>query len=688
MTGQSTTRLVSLLFGLLALALFVAIAPGLQGAWAALGQSTAIVELARADRILFEGGNALRVTRGQVQQLILTADSPTAELQRIEAANEALLRSTLADVANVVTDPSLAAAITQHWQAASTLYRTQVLALASVPRAERRIAATQPWYDAMGAVVDALASLSRQVAAAARMTDPIVGETVLARQFAWGARVSVGDECSVVRNAFADRAPLAPAVRQRIEGMRAKATRSLESLDDLLARPGAPAAVVAAATFARTAVQQNFAARDAAFAGLGTPQQIEVPAWTTLCNAAFAPVMGAAAAAVSDMAAYAARRHDQAIWHLAAMAVVALAAVCLAVVSLRVVRRRVAAPMRVMTAAIQRLAAHDYATPVPALIRKDEFAAMASTLEALRHGAAEAERLAHERDLDRATQRSRAATLDSAVRDFQAEAGRMVAAVGTAAAALETTSRSMSANAAETNDQAASVARAAQEASGGVQTAAAAAEQLTASIGEIGRQVAQSAAVSNQAVAHARRTDEIVQALSRGAAAIENVVGLITVIAGQTNLLALNATIEAARAGDAGKGFAVVASEVKGLAQQTSKATQDIASQIAEIQAATREAVAAIQGITGTIEEVSAIATTIAVAVEQQGAATAEIARNVQHTAANTNAVTGSIGLVSRAAQGTGAAAAAVLEAAGTMSRQAAELAGELDRFVATVRVA
>ena len=69
-------------------------------------------------------------------------------------------------------------------------------------------------------------------------------------------------------------------------------------------------------------------------------------------------------------------------------------------------------------------------------------------------------------------------------------------------------------------------------------------------------------------------------------------VELINSIASQTNLLALNATIEAARAGEAGKGFAVVASEVKALANQTAKATEDIAAQVANIQAATGEAVA------------------------------------------------------------------------------------------------
>ena len=74
------------------------------------------------------------------------------------------------------------------------------------------------------------------------------------------------------------------------------------------------------------------------------------------------------------------------------------------------------------------------------------------------------------------------------------------------------------------------------------------------------------------------------QALAEGAEKIGHVVGLITNIAGQTNLLALNATIEAARAGDAGKGFAVVASEVKSLANQTTKATEEIGIRIAQIQ--------------------------------------------------------------------------------------------------------
>src|SRR5581483_6402434 len=148
---------------------------------------------------------------------------------------------------------------------------------------------------------------------------------------------------------------------------------------------------------------------------------------------------------------------------------------------------------------------------------------------------------------------------------------------------------------------------------------------------------------AGEATQQATRTNEQIQGLAEAAQRIGDVVKLITDIAGQTNLLALNATIEAARAGDAGKGFAVVASEVKSLANQTAKATEEIAAKIAEMQTATQESVGAVQGISQTIGRINEIATTIASAVGEQGAATKEIARNVQQASAGTNEVSSNI---------------------------------------------
>lgn len=282
----------------------------------------------------------------------------------------------------------------------------------------------------------------------------------------------------------------------------------------------------------------------------------------------------------------------------------------------------------------------------------------------------------------------RSNAIDKLAKNFETKAGDLVEQVSRAAADLQGTAKSMTGIAGEATHLATNVAAAAEEASVNVQTVAAAAEELASSITEISRQVAQSASVATKAREDAKRTDGVVQALAEGAQKIGEVVGLISNIAGQTNLLALNATIEAARAGDAGKGFAVVASEVKSLANQTAKATEDIAHQIAQIQTATNDAVESIRGIGTTIGQIGDIAASIAVAVEQQGSATQEIARNVQQTAAGTQEVSSNIVGVSKGAHDAGAAANNVLEAAGALSRQAEQLRSEVGGFINQVKAA
>jgi methyl-accepting chemotaxis protein len=348
----------------------------------------------------------------------------------------------------------------------------------------------------------------------------------------------------------------------------------------------------------------------------------------------------------------------------------------------------IATPTRAMTVVMKRLADGDVQSDVPSRDRGDEIGAMAAAVQVFKDNMVTANRLRAEQEAEQAVKAQRATRLEGLVGAFQTKVGGLVSQLSSGASELQTTAQSMSATATQTNQQAATVAAVSAETSIGMQTIASAAEELTASIGEITRQVAQSSRITGQAVEDASRTDTIVRALADGAQKIGQVVDLIASIAGQTNLLALNATIEAARAGDAGKGFAVVASEVKSLAQQTAKATQDIGTQIGQIQSATAEAVQAIKTISATIQEVNAIAGAIAMAVEEQGSATAEIARNVQQTSASTKDVTASIAGVNQAASETGSAASHVLGAAGGLSRQADQLTAEVDGFIAGVRAA
>jgi methyl-accepting chemotaxis protein len=386
------------------------------------------------------------------------------------------------------------------------------------------------------------------------------------------------------------------------------------------------------------------------------------------------------AAADGGAALYASTR----VWIIGALVLAAL----LSVAAGFGIIRGVARPIAAMTGAMRRLAERDMATEIVGLDRKDEIGAMAGAVQVFKDNMIKADQLAAEQAADHAAKEQRAARMEALVRGFEAKVANLVGLLASSATEMEATARSMSSTAGQTTQQAESVAGAAEEASSGVQTVAASAEELSSSISEITRQVAQSAKITEKAVADARRTDATVRALADGAQRIGQVVELIRSIAGQTNLLALNATIEAARAGDAGKGFAVVASEVKGLAGQTAKATEEIAAQITQLQSETTQAVEAIKGITAVIEEVSSIATAIASAVEEQGAATSEIARNVQQTAESTRQVTSTITGVSQGAASTGAAADQVLSAAGELSRQAESLSAEVSGFVSDVRAA
>jgi methyl-accepting chemotaxis protein len=281
----------------------------------------------------------------------------------------------------------------------------------------------------------------------------------------------------------------------------------------------------------------------------------------------------------------------------------------------------------------------------------------------------------------------RKVTLDLA-QSFESGVKTMMETLVAAARGMEEASNKLNAAAASNRDetrQAVAELRTTAESVGAV---ASAVDTLSQSSSEIGRRVSESAAMSERAVEEAKRTDTTVRGLADAAQRIGEVVKLINDIASQTNLLALNATIEAARAGEAGKGFAVVASEVKSLANQTAKATEDIAAQISQIQAATRQAVGAIQAIGGTIGSISEIATSISAAVEEQGSATREIASSVQSAARGAAEASRTVQSVSATADTNGASAEEMRGATARLGELAGKLRGDIGQFLERLRAA
>ncbi len=321
--------------------------------------------------------------------------------------------------------------------------------------------------------------------------------------------------------------------------------------------------------------------------------------------------------------------------------------------------------------------------------RTDEIGDMARSVLVFKDNAMEMKRMEEDKvEQEKNAGAEKRAAMNALADEFEGRVMVVVETVSTSSGRMQETAQSMMSTAEESNTQAATVATAAEQATSNVQTVASAAEEMSASIGEINRQVGQSTEIAAKANSDAQRTNETVQGLAEKAQKIGEVVDLITDIAEQTNLLALNATIEAARAGEAGKGFAVVASEVKNLATQTAKATEEIGTQIGDMQSVTNDAVGAIKSIGETINEISGIAEAIASSVGEQGAATQEIATSTQHAATGTREVSSTIDNVTHAASDTKSAAQEVLTGAGALSEQSETLRGEVQSFVQQIRSA
>ena len=239
----------------------------------------------------------------------------------------------------------------------------------------------------------------------------------------------------------------------------------------------------------------------------------------------------------------------------------------------------------------------------------------------------------------------------------------------------------ISRNADDTGRQTDLLTETAESVSDNVRSVATGAAQMGAAMRQVAGAAAEAAKVAGEAVDAAASTNATVARLGESAVEIGNVVKLITSIAEQTNLLALNATIEAARAGAAGTGFAVVAGEVKELAQETAKATEDIARRVDAIQADTGGAVSAIGEIGEIISRISEYQTTIASAVEEQTATTEEMNRNIGQAASGTEQIAANVAGVSAAAQATSQHTADGRRLADELSRMSAELRESVTRF-------
>jgi methyl-accepting chemotaxis protein len=364
---------------------------------------------------------------------------------------------------------------------------------------------------------------------------------------------------------------------------------------------------------------------------------------------------------------------------------------CLAfsIAAIAFIAKSIIKPITSITRVMQKLSTGDTEIKLSYRDRGDEIGRMIEAIEVFRGNTLEIQAMqASQREADEQRTRKRREEMAALAEEFEGSVKQIAGHLVEAVTEVQSNAEIMAKAAEDTREKSGSTVDAVANTRENVESVAQAASELSRTIEELARRANDVFRLSNDT---AEQSESASTELAKLAASVEQILpitDLIQGIAQQTNLLALNATIEAARAGLAGKGFAVVAAEVKSLAQQSGKATDEIAQKISAVRETCGAVVSTISRIIEAVKNLNIFATEISTGIAQQSAETAGIFAGAQSAADSSRAVAANVLDLNGHADATYAASNEMLDTTKRLLDHTRGVQANVERFLSHVRSA
>ena len=359
----------------------------------------------------------------------------------------------------------------------------------------------------------------------------------------------------------------------------------------------------------------------------------------------------------------------------------------LSVIATIAIAKSIVGPIRSVTHIMKQLSAGDTKIKMGYRGRHDEIGQMIEAIEVFRRNTIEIQAM---QDSHRESEEQRAVNrkneMDALAGEFEASVKNLKVQLAESVTVVRSNAETMSKAANDTSEQSNSTVKTVVGTQENVDSVAQAASELARTIDELARRMNNILKLANDMSQQSETSNSELGRLVASVERIMPITNLIQGIAQQTNLLALNATIEAARAGAAGKGFAVVAAEVKALAQQTGKATEEIAQNIGAVRETCASVVSTNGQVISAIQNLLMVATEISAAVEEQSAATFGISTSAQSAVDSSRVIAANIRNLNGQANATYTASNSVLEATGHLFNHTRDVRNNVEKFLQYVR--